>query len=130
MNLTDVRAAYYEFSGKTSDIARTLSLTGLAVIWIFKSDATDGPHVPNVLITPAFLLVLALILDFLHYVVATVVWGSYARYKERRNTAEDAAFTAPAWFNWPTTFFLFPLKVIAVWSGYTLLLQFLWQRLH
>ena len=130
MTLEHVRKAYYEYSGKVSDIARRLGLSKLAVIWIFTVDSRDGPHVPDVLIAPAFLLVLGLVLDLLHYITATVVWGSYSRYKERKHTAENANFKAPPWFNRPTTFLLFPLKTIAICSAYALLLQFLWQRLR
>jgi hypothetical protein len=130
MNLDEARKTYYEFSGKVSEIARTLSLSGLAVIWIFKIDSKEGPHVPQPLILPAFLLVLALALDFLQYVVQTAVWGTFQRYKERIGTTEKATFKAPAWFNWPATFFLFPAKILVVCSAYVVLLNYLWQHLR
>jgi hypothetical protein len=129
MKLEDARNAYYEFSGKVSDISRTLSLTGIALIWVFKVDSKDGPHVPHELILPAFVLVLALSADFLHYVVATIAWGIYQRYKEKSGATEKEQFFAPTWINWPTTFFLFPLKILFVCTAYILLLRFLWIRL-
>jgi hypothetical protein len=126
MKLEDARKAYYEYSGKVSDISRTLALAGIALIWVFKVDSKVGPHVPNELILPAFLLVLALSADFLHYVVATISWGTYQRYKEKAGVTEKDQFLAPSWINWPTTFFLFPLKIIFVSTAYILLLRFLW----
>jgi hypothetical protein len=129
MTLDDARKAYYEFSGKASEIARTLALSGLAVVWIFKVDSKDGPHVPPQLVLPAFLFVLALALDFLQYVVQTAIWGIYQRYKERKGTKEKSEFLAPAWFNWPATFFLFPGKILVVCGGYVVLLNYLWQHL-
>jgi hypothetical protein len=130
VKLEDVRTAYYEYSAKVSDIARTLSLAGIGVIWIFKTDSKDGPHVPHALILPAFSLVAALTFDVLHYLVATIIWGSFNRYKERKATKEGTEFRAPVWFNWPTTFVLFPLKILAVAFAYFLLLQFLWLQLR
>lgn len=105
MKLVDARNAYYEFSGKVSDISRALALAGIALIWVFKIDSKDGPHVPHELILPAFVLVLALSADFLHYVVATFAWGMYHRYKEKKGATEKDQFLAPRWINWPTTLF-------------------------
>jgi hypothetical protein len=129
MKLEDARSAYYEYSGKVSDISRTMALAGIALIWVFKVDSKDGPHVPPELVLPAFVLVLALAADFLHYVVATVIWGSYQRHQEKLIAKENQQFLAPRWINWPTTFFLFPLKIVFVCSAYVLLLRFLWVRL-
>jgi hypothetical protein len=44
---------------------------------------------------PAYILVLALVLDFLHYGVATVVCRSYQLYNELKGTKETDTFTAP-----------------------------------
>jgi hypothetical protein len=124
MKLVDVRKAYYEFSGTVSKIARTLALSGIAVIWVFKTDSVDRPHLPRELVLTTFLLVAALALDLMHYVTAIVVWGTYHRVKERQHTTEATEFEVPRWFNWPTTFFLFPSKVIALAAAYVFLLSF------
>jgi hypothetical protein len=129
MKLEDARAAYYEYSGKASDIARTLALGGIAVVWVFKTDTKLGPQLSTELVLPILLLVCSLTLDLLHYLVATVTWGTYHRIKECEGLTKSAEFQAPPWLNWPTTFVLFPAKLIALGGAYGLLLRFLWHRL-
>jgi sugar/nucleoside kinase (ribokinase family) len=45
MKLSEVRDAYETLSGKASEIARQLSLAGIAVIWIFKSGTDQAPSI-------------------------------------------------------------------------------------
>ena len=77
MKLKDAREHYYTFSGKLSDVNRHLCFAGIAVIWIFaREDSTGDYSVPDALITPLAFLVLALSLDLIHYLIATISWSS------------------------------------------------------
>jgi hypothetical protein len=111
VNLKDIRASYYEFSGKTSDLVRTLALSAIAIIWVFRVDSPDGPSVPTSLLVAGFFAVATLASDLLHYVVATAVWGGYSRKKDKEGVGEEDEFVAPVWLNWPAISF-FVLKVV------------------
>ncbi len=127
--LKDFRESYYEFSGKASDVARTLALSGLAIIWIYNKVDKDGnTYIPEVFFLPAALLVLALAFDLLQYVVASLVWGQFHRSMEKRGKTDDDELAAEPWRNYPQTMF-FILKLIAVAAAYFLLLQFFWYQL-
>jgi thiamine transporter ThiT len=79
---------FYEFSGKASDINRQLAFAAIAVIWLFKTDTPNGQiTIPHDLIWPGILIVAALAADLLQYVAGSLIWGSYARYLERRHRA-------------------------------------------
>ena len=125
MKLADSRQAYYDMSNTASGLVRQLAFAGIAVIWIFKTDVSvRGFNVPNELIWPGFLFVLALLLDLLHYLVGTAVWGIFSRMKEKKGVIEEKTFEAPAKINWPANGFVWS-KSIAVLIGYGLLLRFL-----
>jgi len=126
--LSTFQNAYYEFSAKASDIARTLALSGLAVIWIFNKTGDSGLHLPAQFFAPAAWLIIALACDLLQYVVAAVVWGTFHRVMEKRGKEPDDPLTAPAWLPWPQNVF-FGVKLIAVAIAYVQLLLFLLRQL-
>jgi len=65
-----------------SDIARTLCLSGLAVVWIFRIPSPTGSALPPVLIWVSALIVTALFLDLIQYVVGATRTGRVARTRE------------------------------------------------
>src|SRR5215208_1329761 len=102
MQLKDTQEAYQYYSGKTSDIVRQLAFAGLAVIWVFKTDAGGRQIINPQLLLAGIFLILGLTLDFLHYVVGTLVWGAYNRKKEKQLKHTNKEFLAPPKINWPT----------------------------
>ena len=114
------REAFYEFSGKASDVARQLAFAAIAVIWLFKKDAPKGQlTIPHELIFPGFLVLLALAADFLQYVAAAVTWHLYYLYLERKGITDHSSWLVR------TTTVLFYIKVVAVIWAYALILWFL-----
>ena len=110
----------YEYnSGKASDICRQLGFIGLALIWAFRVTGGDKPTIPCVLRYAGVLLVMGLALDFLQYIVGTIIWGGYHRYKENR-VGNDDDFLAPRQINWPVNA-LFVLKLVTIFVAYILL---------
>ena len=126
--LSEYRNDYYSFSEKASDVSRQLAFAGIALIWIFRIDDAS-PSVPVQLIFPVAMFATALALDFMHYVVATVIWGSFSWYHEKKQANEslDPEFDAPRQFNW-VTISLFFLKLACVGIGFMLLILYIWQR--
>lgn len=128
MNLGDYRQAYYEHSGKASDVARTLALSGLAVIWIFAVEKDGHQTLPTSLLWPGALIVTCLALDLLQYVIAAAIWGGFARHHEKKRVSADRELVAPAWFNWPALA-CFWGKLATVMAAYGFLLTHLLRTL-
>lgn len=127
MKLSDYSKTYYEFSGKTSDIARHLAFAGIALVWIFKTGVAPTPKIPQELHIPTILLALTLAFDLLQYFAGTAIWGIFQWYQERKlkNIKDDPELTTPSWFKSPQLFF-FCLKVITVLWAYYLLMIYIW----
>jgi hypothetical protein len=126
VKLSDAQENYEYFSGKASEVARQLSLAGVAVIWVFRGESKGGVGIPNGLIVSGLCFCLALAFDLLHYVAGTIAWGTFHRFHETRlaSHAKDPVLTAPPFINWTQTT-LFILKLAAVGYGYVLVLRFL-----
>jgi hypothetical protein len=78
----DMWAKKDRFSRSASEISRTLCLSGLAVVWIFRTPTANGSTLSPWLIWVAGMIVLALLIDLLQYVVGTVQTGRVARARE------------------------------------------------
>lgn len=124
MIIKDARELYYFYSGKTSDLVRQLGLAGIAVVWLFKLQVNDVPKIPQGLVLPLLLIIIALALDLLQYAIASCIWGNFQWRKERAGTTEVAEFKAPTWFNWPGII-CFLGKIVATIVAYFYLFNFL-----
>ena len=124
MNLADYRAAYYELSGKASDVARQLAFAGIALIWIFHPNGANPIAVPALLVWPAALFICGLGFDLLQYMAGAFIWGAFQRYHEKRLGPENKkALAAPAYFNWPGILFFWS-KLLFVLAAYGMLLKY------
>jgi hypothetical protein len=124
--LDHYRQAAEDFTGLASAAARTLALSGIAIIWIFKQDGENGPQLPPELLVPAMWLVISLSIDLLQYVTGAVVWTFFHRHHELRGRKPEDKVPASPFWPW-TLNTLFGLKVIAVGVAYFYLLKFLWK---
>jgi hypothetical protein len=117
MNLDDAKTAYETLSGRVSDIVRQISLAGVGIVWIFKTGTGNSLSLDQPLIRATFFIFLALLLDFLQYVVGTTTWFLYFRYRENIGTKQTDEFLAPPQLNW-AAWTLFYLKCIAMVIAY------------
>jgi len=123
--LEEYRNAYYELTGKASDNARQLAFAGIAVIWVFKSNAAGPgiPLIPKELIWAGLCFCFALGADLLHYAYSGAAWGIWARKQERKGLGQEDRVLAPKWINWITLVFFWG-KIIAVAAGYGFVTRF------
>jgi len=124
MKLTEYRNDFYTYSGKASDLNRQLAFAGIAVIWLFKKDSSGELTIPRDLVFPGMFIVVSLILDMLHYCVASVTWRLFYRSKEKAGVNEEIEITHSVWLERPM-WFLFLAKVAFVVLAYILILRFL-----
>jgi hypothetical protein len=117
LTLDAVRKASEEFSGKASDIIRQLSLAGIGLIWIFRVGPDASVRLDISLLRAAFFIFLALSFDLLQYLLGSVTWYLFLRYKEKQKTSSDTKFEAPTWINYPN-FAVFGLKTFCIGIAY------------
>lgn len=129
MKLNDVREIFYFNTGKVSDIVRQIGLAGLAVIWVFRTQAQGGGQViPKQLFLAGTIILLALSVDLFQYALATFIWDRFNTRKEQelRNKPdpEEEDFEAPEHINlWPDR--LFWTKFVLMVAAYVVLISYL-----
>lgn len=75
MKLRDYQRAYGEFSGKSSEIGRSLSFAGFALIWILRGQGDGTVRFDDSLLVAGILFAASLGCDLAQYLVGTLVWG-------------------------------------------------------
>ena len=124
MKLTEARGHYEAFSSLASGVARNAAYAGIAIVWIFKVDNNTGMSLPEEILIPAFMFIIALSFDLLHYVFAALFWGVFNRYKEYTKGIDFSGdIEAPVWINAPAIIFFWS-KLVFVILGYIQLLLY------
>lgn len=127
MKLKDYKKAYEDFSGKLSDICRSLSFMGFGVVWILIGgiDNFKPDKIPFILKIVLGGLVLALIMDVLHYIYQTTAWYCYFRYFEKRDgTKSDKRYTVPIGIV-RIVWYIFWIKIMFMLASYVALLVYI-----
>lgn len=125
MKLEKYRDDSYEFSKQTSELIRQFAFAGIAIIWIFKIDKPGLHLIPQELIYPLLMLVIALIFDLCQYLIPTIIWTIYYRIMERRhhqNTEVD--MKASGWWSVPG-WICFSFKTLTLINGYYFIIKYL-----
>lgn len=127
MKISEYKETYEYFSGKLSDINRSLVFMGFGVVWILSGGLENFKQgvIPIELIWVMIGFVLTLILDLAHYVYQTIIWHCYFIYLEKRfgkHFKKDLC--APKRFNrWGWCFFW--VKVIVMFITYIYLIRYI-----
>lgn len=131
--VVDYKKDYEYFTGKASEISRSLAFAGIALIWIFRNISNDGRiEIPCLLIAPLIFLVITLSLDLLQYIVGGLIWFIYYRFIEWQinnnkissNTDIKAPLILPLIIH-----LLYWSKLFSIIAAYILLLRFLYDQL-
>ena len=122
MTRSDVYEEFKFYTGKASDVVRQLALAGFAVVWLFKQDTKAGPTIPRDFKSALVFLLLALLFDFLHYSVASVVWERYKdELSHRPATGVNEDVQSPPSVYYPGAFFYYS-KIVTLAIAYGVLL--------
>lgn len=122
--LQSFRESYYYNSGKVSDNVRSLCLSAVAVIWVFKQEANNVTTLPGALYWALLWVIAALAFDFFQYLYASTAWAIYSRRLEKHNVSESQEILAPRAINWPTNAF-FLLKIFFALLVYIQIFRYL-----
>ena len=101
-------------------------------MWLFKIENSPIPKVPNELIFPTGLLALSLSLDLMQYIAASVIWGIFQWYQEKKlsNISENPELSASPILKLPQ-FIFFSLKILAVMAAYIIIIKYIlvcWEK--
>lgn len=91
MKIQEALDAYYSATGTVSTITRQLSLSGIAIIWIFCVVENGTVTIPMQLKIPALAIIISLIFDLLQYVVKATSWGIFKdiMYNQHKDFEKD-----------------------------------------
>lgn len=78
-----------------SDLARTLCLSGLGIVWMFRSPSAHGSAIPPLLMWCSLLIVIALALDLLQYLVGAYKVNKVAKHAEASGKHDNATVSYP-----------------------------------
>lgn len=87
--LKEVWANKDSYTKGASDLSRTLCLSGLAVVWIFRSPSAKGSAIPAWLMWCSLLIVISLALDLAQYVLGAYRVGRFARTMEQQGKTDN-----------------------------------------
>lgn len=117
--LSEIDRAKNDATGKASDVGRQLAFAGIATVWLLRDEGARP--IGNFLLIALTLLVLALLLDFLQYVVCGAIWRNFynKHFDEHKN--DDACVDVPDELARPIyRFYWWKIRLLA--SGYVFLL--------
>lgn len=125
--LNDFRQYHYDATVKVSENTRTLAISALAIVWLFKKDNAGTIEVPNDLFLPLLFVLMALTLDFGQYVYRSIVWHKIYRGKEKelekKEITEDSELYVDSCVNAPA-YLLFYSKIVCLAVAYWGLLSY------
>lgn len=119
--LEKFRQYHYDATAKVSDNTRTLALSAIAIVWLFKTDNGGTYDIPVGLLFPLALVMLAMTLDFLQYVYRSIAWHIIFRKEEGRLAEQEITESTELYVN-PSVNFVaycfFYAKVICIGFAY------------
>ncbi|TMP37096.1 hypothetical protein [Pseudoalteromonas rubra] len=125
--LDKFRQYHYDATVKVSDNTRTLALSAVGIVWLFKNQNGGVYEIPNDLLVPLILVVIALALDFGQHVYRSIAWHIKFRIEEKRlgkkEITEETELYASKWIN-TFAYFVFYGKVLCLVAAYCGLLSY------
>jgi len=115
MTLSDARDAMYFNTGTVSELCRKLSYSGLAIVWIVRTDSELSTLYEKWWIAILIGYILALACDLLQYFVLGVIWGCYNDKKHKSGDSLDSKITPPKKINvWGFCFYYCKFSVVII----------------
>lgn len=111
MKLKDFRKDAHSFTEKLSNINRNLAFAGIAIIWVFKIQEKQNIIIPRDLLIPLYFIIISLVLDLSQYLIGSIAWTIFHRYKEKKGIEDETDLKAPRWIS-NILYFIFFLKVV------------------
>lgn len=119
--LDKFRQYHYDATAKVSENTRTLALSAIAIVWLFKHDNGGAYEIPESLLSPLALVIFAMTLDFCQYVYRSIAWHVIFRREEKRlaeqQITESTELYVSPWVNF-LAYCFFYAKVFSLAYAY------------
>jgi hypothetical protein len=128
--VADMWAKRNTYTRGASDRCNTLCLSGLAVVWIFRTPSPNGSALTPLLLWVAGLIVVSLLLDLVQYLVGAWRTGTIARQREQELIAAGKPPDEPVAYpeNHPKPMnAIFWAKIAFVGAAWVLLIVHVWR---
>lgn len=123
MKLKDYRETYYEYTRKSSEVVRHLSLAGLALVWVSTQADKKGITIPADLRNGGIWLAVSIAIDLFHCLIGSFIWAFVTRSKENEGVDPDEDFSVHRSVNWPALW-AFWLKAVSLIGAYFYILRY------
>jgi hypothetical protein len=120
---------YYEFTGRASDICRTLLLSALAAIWILKGGEDANVQLTDTLLVAIVVVAIGLTCDLSQYLVSARNLRRFARARELEGVDPDEPRSLPG-NHTRLADSLYRAKIAAVFTAYLFVAVDAFSRLH
>lgn len=125
--LDKFRQYHYDATVKVSENTRTLALSAIGIVWLFKQQTGGMYVVPERLLLPLVLVVSAMSLDFLQYMYRSIVWHIVFRRQEGKlekgEITEQSELYVSSWINFAGYLFFYA-KIVCLFLAYWKLLEY------
>lgn len=134
MKLSEYRKDADYYSSSASSINRSLSFSGIAIIWIFTQSTNNQIGIDKLLLFSLSLLALSLLFDLFQYCFGFYMWDSFHRKQElkahieRGKIIEDEIDVLGPSSTKNIINFFFWTKIICNIIAYTLIIFFLFNK--
>ena len=123
-NLEKFRQYHYDATVKVSENTRTLAVSAIAIVWLFKKEVGGSYEISKDLLPPLAWIFSALALDFLQYVYRSIIWHYLFKQKEieleKKQITESSELYVSDLVNLAGYVFFY-LKIICLGFAYFLL---------
>lgn len=127
--LEKFRQYHYDATVKVSENTRTLALSAIAIVWLFRRENGSAYEMPESLLQPLMLVLVAMSLDFFQYVYRSIVWHILFRSQERKlekeEITEQSELYISSWINFPGYLFFYTKILFLIFAYWKLLDYFL-----
>jgi len=122
------RQYHYDATVKVSENTRTLALSAIAIVWLFKQQTSGTYEVPESLLISLVLVVAAMSLDFLQHVYRSIAWHIVFRIQEEKlangQITEKSELYVSSWINFIGYLFFYAKIFCLVFAYLKLLVYF------
>jgi hypothetical protein len=115
MKLSDARDAMYLNTGTVSELCRKLSYSGLAIVWIVRTNDDLSASFEKWWIAILIGYIIALACDLLQYFVLGLVWGTFNDEKHKSGETLGSDITPPSKINsWGFRFYYVKFSIVVL----------------
>ena len=124
MKLSELRDVYKKFTEKSSDSARQIAFSGIAIIWVFVKLGNGSVQMSCWLFYSLLLFALSIATDLFHYFYAGKVWHKEYIKFENRNYGDNRLVEVPSKIT-ERIHCIYKLKLAFLAVGYLILIGYL-----